>query len=1231
MFYVQEILAQFSIESDIYAEHVDERLSGRIKPIVDLRPEPDDLLIIHHSMGHDIFPLIRDLPCRKVLQYHNITPPTFFGPQSPFRYYAALGISMLSGYREIVEAAFADSEFNAVELFKRGFSGVEVIPLLRDFTEMRWREHDPRPYYFEEPRYQLLFVGRICPNKGQRHLIRFMGLYRDAFDYPLHLTLVGHSAHGEDYADRVVREIEELRLQDRVHIAGHVPDDTLYGYYRAADAYVSYSEHEGFGVPLLEAMAFDTPVIAYNTSAISSTLGKAGLLLQSADPTELASALRILFESPERRRAVIRGQRERLTEFSRAVVAEKFLSFIEPHLPRGVVPYRPQSAAVRSASERTFVFEGPCETTYSLALVNRNLAFGLDARERTVAHLAPAEGVPGYELKPEGLEAYPQIEPLLEAPLLSARSTEVSIRNMYPLRPAGMLGDFRLSYFFWEESEIPSALCALMNRYLDGIIAPTHFVQRLCRNSGVRIPIQVCGVGLDHRSVATDTPRPGTTRQFWFGHISSGMARKGIEELITAYAIAFKAADDVELIIKSHHNVSNVVDAVVQRVIAGRANAPSIKIVYDDLDDENIEFFYDMIDAMVLPTRGEGYNLPAAEAMARGVPVLVTAYSGHMDFCNDDNAYLVDFRLESSSSHVNKEGAMWVRADVADLAVKMRLLFENNGDSMMSSKIDAARRTVAPLTWAASAEKVEAFVDRLSEPRPQQRKIALGWVSTWNVECGVATYSHFMIGHLPAGWFDITIFANHEHTIGEDGSNVHRLWTHREETLDRVVTAAVERKLDVVVFQYNYGFHKLVDLAAAVAQLEDAGISVYVFFHKTEEALIDGNTESIANVASELRYATRLVVHSVDDVNRLKSFGLIDNVVKLPHGAFKPNGIDRMSMRAMLGLSAFSPVIATYGFLLPGKGLPEIILAFAQILGKYPEAILLMVNSLYGTNAISQQELEFCKQLIIDLRIEDKVILIPEFLDDVDSMSLLQAADVSVFGYQLTGESASGAVRYGLSALRPVVTTPGSIFRDVADLTHQARGYSASDIADAISEVLENDELREQLLARQRAWLNVHDWSSVSERFGNMVIGLFEDRHDIQVIRDEDRSADAYASKVASGALDAQAAEQIDDLRTLGRNENFPVVVSASVKSVKPSWYREVSFAELQGKSDEDFIHALYFELLERDPDEIGAVGWLQDLKSQKLSRAEIIEAFLMSSEFLHRNKPIIVSSLQED
>lgn len=1261
LFYIRDILAENGIASDIFAEHVDERLAEEVKPIADLDTNDDDLLIIHHSMGHEIEPFIRAIGCTKILLYHNITPPSFFPRESGFRHYAKVGLQMLSKYREMVSGAFADSEYNAAELVRRGYCDVEVVPLLRDFSSLRWRKHDPRPYYFETPRYQLLFVGRISPNKGQMHLVRFLAEHGDSFEYPLHLTLVGHSAHGEDYALALESQIERLGLKDRVEITGHVSDEVLYGHYRAADAYVSYSEHEGFGVPLLEAMAFDVPVIAFDTSAVGSTLGNAGTRLKTNEPDELAGVLHQLFEDPAARRAIARKQRERLNDFSRSVSAEKLLKVIAPHLPRGVRPTRPDVPAIVTSS-RTYLIEGPCETSYSLAIVNRNLGLALDACADRHAYLLPCEGVPQYNFQPEYLERYPWIGPLLEPPPFDARASEISIRNMYPLRPAGMIGDFRLANYFWEESEIPPTMTRLLNRYLDGLIAPTTFCQRAFRNSGVRIPIAIGGCGVDHLAIGARSRSEVAGRRFRFGHVSSGMARKGVEELFAAYAMAFRAGENVELLVKTHHNVSNIVEELYRRAFVDRPNAPSVKIIFDDLDDVEMDRFYDLVDALVLPTRGEGYNLPAAEAMARGLPVLVTRYSGQMDFCNDENSWLIDYRFESSGSHVNKSGAIWARADAGDLAAKMRGLFENRENATMQNKVEAARGTGTDLTWMSVARRVDAFVDDLTRGRPQQTKMKLGWVTTWNTECGIATYSQFFTEHLPARWFDVTIFANQVHTQGIDSSNVQRLWTDRNGTLNRVVIAAIEQKLDAVVFQYNYGFHRLEDLARAVVELEDANVCVYVFFHKTQEAFIDGMTESIVDVAPALRQVTRLVVHSVDDVERLRSFGLVDNVVKLPHGAFRPNDVDAITMRSMLGLSAFRPVIATYGFLLPGKGLPEVILAFSTLVGKYPQAMLLMVNSLYGEHPLSRDELDRCRRLVTGLGLDDKVVIVPEFLEDRDAMSLLQAADVTVFAYQESGESASGAVRYGLSALRPVVTTPLPIFRDIAELTHQARSIRPLDLADAIAETIENANLRETLVGQQRAWLDVHDWDGVADRFSNMIIGLHEDRHGIKVMREPqdakhvparpsstgtvewhtDMQPEAFARMAYQRALgraptETEIAEVVYELRaeTATRDDLFnristgrPTSSDKALVGSSKSMVKEISFTDLEEKSDEDFVCALYDQLLERPMNKGDGHGYVDALKDKSLSRSEIVREFLNSDEFLNNDRPIRVTSL---
>ena len=1266
LFYAQSILEAHSIPSRIYAEHCDPRLADKVGLIGQFNPRANDLLVIHHSTGHDIMPYLKSFSCKKLLVYHGYTHPTR-ASQSPedLQRSARIGLAQLSELRAMVQGSAANSDDNAIELKRRGFEHVATIPLLRNVKALLDRPHDPRPYYFAEPRYQLLFVGRLHPDKGQMHLVRFMDRYRDAFDHPLHLTLVARPPHAEGYASRLFDLIERASLADRIKVAEDVPDSELYGHYRAADAYVSYGE--GFSTPLIESMVFDVPVIAYNSRAVAEIPGDGGVRLSTLIPEELARVLSDLLCKPERRREVLRRQRRKLQDFDTELVAERFIEFLKPHIPSEITTRRsaPPIQATRSSVTRHYTIEGACENNYSLAIVNRSLGLALAARETTSVGLEPAEGMPGYELDPAGLQEHPEIVPLLRSRPLSYGATTISIRNMFPLRPAGMMGDFRISTLAWEETELPRTWVRLMNRYLDGLVVPTTFVRTVCRNSGVRIPIDVYGHGLDHLGAPfpVDEQR-NRDRPFVFGHVSSGLARKGVEELLSAYSMAFHRRDDVELVIKTYENETNTVQALYNSLFAGRLEAPVVKIIYSDLTEQDMRLFYASVDAMVLPTRGEGFNLPAAEAIKFGVPVITTAYSGQLDFCDESNSILIGYDFEESGSHLGTTNAMWVRPRVDELVSALRRAYSHEGRTMMRKNAAEAKATTDSMTWGSSAEKVAQFVDSLERPRPAKKRLKLAWVSTWNARCGIATYSEFLTDNLPPDWLDVTIMANELEMVGSDGPNVMRTWSSHK-PLDTTVSAIIQGGNDAAVFQFNFGLFKLSDLADAVVALNAAKIDTYIFFHKTQEEVTPEGVLSIKSVAEALKLATRLVVHSVEDVNRLKSCGLVDNVVKLPHGAFYPEPVDRRSVRRLLGLHQIGPVIASYGFLMPHKGIQELILAFNAILGKYPDAALLLVNAAYSDQVSGSEKVQ-CHALIEKLDLGARVSLITDFLSSEQSMLLLQASDVIVYPYQHSGESASGAVRYGLSSLRPILTTPLPIFDDVKGMTARSAGVRPLQLAQGLEKLLDSPEEQQRLVALQQAWLDEHSWKVVAERFANMIIGLYEEGHDFSVVREIPQVASR--EPLAASAMETTGSDQswlsglADEAfvrmcyqRVLGRdadpsglqhymqalgsgNLSRATMITEMEQSDEARTYRTstgtgtgistgmtIHFSDLDVVGDEAFVTAMYKKLLRRSPDPGGMRTILEALSDRRQSREDVVRAALASDEFVNNNVPIRV------
>ena len=218
----------------------------------------------------------------------------------------------------------------------------------------------------------------------------------------------------------------------------------------------------------------------------------------------------------------------------------------------------------------------------------------------------------------------------------------------------------------------------------------------------------------------------------------------------------------------------------------------------------------------------------------------------------------------------------------------------------------------------------------------------------------------------------------------------------------------------------------------------------------------------------------------------------------LTHGVIDRPPLHKDAARGLLGLSGFGPVIGTFGFLLPGKGLPELIHAFALLLRAHPRAYLLMLNADYPTPE-SDAERERCQVLIRELDLENHVALVHDFLDTKEILFLLSACDAVVYPYQESEESASGAVRLGLASGRPVLTTPLPNFFDLSEIVYRLPGTEARAIAEGIIACLKDEKGRTQLLKRQRDWIGINSWAAQAARISNIIEASFEESHRVEL------------------------------------------------------------------------------------------------------------------------------------
>ena len=316
---VRRMLRDAGHQSDIFALTIDESLREDIRPFADVGARAGDVTIFHFALPSPMTAEFAALRGRRILQYHNITPAAFFAPYDPHLFrLASLGRAELRTLAGRVDLALGDSEFNRQELETLGFSPTGVMPIAVDTERITGAARTPAlEKILSDGLINILFVGRIVPNKRIEDHIRLAELYKRYIDSYYRFIFVGRYDGVPRYYNAIRALILQYRmLPERFVFTGPVTNQELAAYYRWSDLYVSLSEHEGFCVPLVEAMALDVPVLAYAAGAVPETLGGAGVLFAPKDLELAAEMSGDLVYDRSMRAKVIEGQRQRLGDFA---------------------------------------------------------------------------------------------------------------------------------------------------------------------------------------------------------------------------------------------------------------------------------------------------------------------------------------------------------------------------------------------------------------------------------------------------------------------------------------------------------------------------------------------------------------------------------------------------------------------------------------------------------------------------------------------------------------------------------------------------------------------------------------------------------------------------------------------------------------------------------------------------------------------------------------------------
>jgi glycosyltransferase involved in cell wall biosynthesis len=330
-FHMKEFFLSQKFQSEIYCLTRDRGLEQDSRLFSTFpEPGPSDAVILHFALASPLSQAFAELPCRKVILYHNLTPPEFFENFSPeMARISRLGQEDLLSLVPQVDLALADSEFNRQELVRIGFKKTEVFPLFVDFEKYKKPMSRFLYEFFRDDRVNILFVGRIVPNKKIDDLIRVVFYYKKYISPLVRLIVVGKTSSLPKYYESLVNLADEFYLKpEEICFTGHVPDEEMFSLYRAADVFLSLSEHEGFGLPFLESMVFGLPIIAYDCTAVPYTLDGSGVSIREKKVDYVAELVAEVANNRGLKEEIIRGQRRRLEGFKRIDHGEFLLNMV---------------------------------------------------------------------------------------------------------------------------------------------------------------------------------------------------------------------------------------------------------------------------------------------------------------------------------------------------------------------------------------------------------------------------------------------------------------------------------------------------------------------------------------------------------------------------------------------------------------------------------------------------------------------------------------------------------------------------------------------------------------------------------------------------------------------------------------------------------------------------------------------------------------------------------------
>lgn len=706
-----------------------------------------------------------------------------------------------------------------------------------------------------------------------------------------------------------------------------------------------------------------------------------------------------------------------------------------------------------------FAINSEITREHSLSGVARRVARLIEATLPGQVRLLPREDKAYIDLS-----RVSQFERAFTADLLArppiVDDTRIVIAVDFPLKVPEHTGGKQIAFLMWEDYPLPQETVAIINTHFDALFTKSHFNARCFVNSGVVVPIHVLGYSPDlddlRKLRAQIFQAEPKNEPFTFLHVSTCNARKGADALLRAYLKAFRRSDNVRLVIKTNPpDKYNRLPKLLAGLPANDPDQPRIDVIWDNLDRNDILGLYASADVIVLPTRGEGYNLPAAEAMAAGIPLIVTDYSAHLDFCDAETVRLVDYRFAPSGHDFNHAPyAVWVEPDVDDLVAAMR-------EAASQPRAVAERRSGAASRRIADETDPDRFMRRMIAAAhsvlassSSTGPLRILWIAGAQPDDELAAYSAGLLAHFPKHSTDCNI------TVAR--------------CTNAPANSAAAERCDIVVIQHRPDVMGWTDLMEDLRLLAIAGRVVVVGLHESEGLLALPAQERRAVVAA-LAGVARILVHGVADLNRLKSVGLIDNVTMIPHGVESDWPVRRDPRAPQPWRRGRTWRVGFCGGGKPSDGLMSLITAAALLRRDGIDLALRVVDR--GPDSQDRAEyLASCREVAAQAGLADAIDFQTGAMTDETATVTLSECDVIVLPTQDSPVSACARARLALCAGVPVLVTPLELFDEFGPAVVRLPGRSAQAIAEGLHDFLVDLELRIATQRTAQRWLNIYAW-----------------------------------------------------------------------------------------------------------------------------------------------------------